>query len=130
MVTPRGEPVVGQTGGRPVGDGDLTEEDMLILQLVESVHDSKPRQELSHHAHESGFEGLVKIAKTWEAANTLQAALALSGAENWSGKHGAQDTREYTANKQQPNVNSQDTPGVGERKMVRPEKKYASMVQF
>ncbi len=114
--------MVGQTGGRPTGDRDLTGEDMLILRLVESVHDSKPRQELSHHAHESGFGGLVKIAKTWEAANILQAALALDGEENWSEKHGALDTREIQQTSDDPTGIHMICRGLENRKWSDPKR--------
>ena len=60
------------------------EEEILILELIKGAYDSKLRQELIHQSHETGFEGLVKIAKAPDATNTLQAGLALDEVEDWN----------------------------------------------
>ena len=48
-------------------DKGLTKKEILILELIKGVYDPKLRQELIRHSHETSFEGLVKIAKAWDA---------------------------------------------------------------
>lgn len=65
----------------------MTEEDVLVLELITKVFDAKLRGELIRRASDTDYEGLVKIAKTWHTANIIQAVLLVSEIdpdhENW-----------------------------------------------
>ena len=44
-------------------DKGLSKKEILIMELIKGVYDSKLRQELIHNLHETSYDRLVKIAK-------------------------------------------------------------------
>ena len=62
-------------------DRGLTRDSILVLELINGVFDGKLRQELIRKSSEIEYEGLVKIAKTWQVAEVTQTGLALDEAD-------------------------------------------------